>query len=149
MLAFWAYSLAVDIIVSWIVRGFYFTGDYYRYHFEPEAKQCFLDLIRERFNSGVRYKGRTLKWDTVIEQKAAELGRYFVSRSSQLDFMAPPPNLCATDYHELGRRILDLSHSDAKKLGIEKSTLHYLRKRAKSEVPLRIYDEVRRRLREI
>ena len=32
---------------------FYFTGDDYRYRFEPEAKRRILDLLRERFNSGV------------------------------------------------------------------------------------------------
>jgi len=53
---------------------FYFTGDDYRYRFEPEAKQRFLDLLRERFNARVEYNGRVLKWDTVIEQKAIELG---------------------------------------------------------------------------
>jgi hypothetical protein len=35
---------------------FYFTGDDYRYRFEPEAEQQFLDLLRERFNSTVRYR---------------------------------------------------------------------------------------------
>ena len=29
---------------------FYFTGDDYRYRFEPEAKERFLDLLRERSN---------------------------------------------------------------------------------------------------
>jgi CRISPR-associated protein Cas1 len=53
---------------------FYFTGDDYRYRFDPEAKQRLLGLLRERFNSGVRCKGRTLKWDTVIERKIADLG---------------------------------------------------------------------------
>jgi len=55
---------------------FHFTGDDYRYRFETEAKRRFLDLLRERFNLGVRYNGRTLKWDTVIEQKTVELCRY-------------------------------------------------------------------------
>lgn len=52
---------------------FYFTGDDYRYRFDPEAKQRFLDLFRERFNSGVNYKGHSFKWDTVIEKKTAAL----------------------------------------------------------------------------
>jgi CRISPR-associated protein Cas1 len=47
--------------------NFYFTGDDYRYRFEPEAKQRFIDLIRERFNAGVNHDGRVLKWDTVIQ----------------------------------------------------------------------------------
>jgi hypothetical protein len=38
-----------------------FTGDDYRYRFEPEAKQLFLELLPGRFNSGVTYKGRSFK----------------------------------------------------------------------------------------
>ena len=36
---------------------FYFTGDDYRYRFGPEAKQRFLDLLRERFNSASGTRG--------------------------------------------------------------------------------------------
>ena len=43
---------------------FYLTGDDYRYRFQPEAKQQSLDLLRERFNSAVRYKRRVFKWDS-------------------------------------------------------------------------------------
>ena len=80
---------------------FYFTGDDYRFRFEPEAKERFLDLLRERFNSGVRYKGRVLKWDTVIEQKTTELGRYLVGKSRNLDFSEPSPTLGRMDGREL------------------------------------------------
>ena len=80
---------------------FYFTGDDYRFRFEPEAKERFLDLLRERFNSGVRYKGRVLKWDTVIEQKTTELGRYLVGKSRKLDFSEPSPTLGRMDGREL------------------------------------------------
>ena len=62
------------------LSDFYFTGDDYRYRFEPEARQRFIDLIREQFNSGASYKGRVLKWDTIIEQKATELGRYLTKK---------------------------------------------------------------------
>jgi CRISPR/Cas system-associated endonuclease Cas1 len=40
---------------------FYFAGDDYRYRFETQAKHRFLELLRERFNCGVRYNGRFLK----------------------------------------------------------------------------------------
>ena len=126
---------------------FYFTGDDYRYRFEPEAKQQFLNLLRERFNSAVGYKGRALKWDTVIEQKTAQLGRYLVGRSSEIDFSELSPTLDRTDDGELRRRILSLSQSNTKKLGIGKSTLHYLRKNARANRSLRLYQNVREKLR--
>ena len=111
---------------------FYFAGDDYRYRFETEAKQRFLDLLRERLNCGIRYRGRALKWDTVIERKTVELGRYLVGRSSEIDFSEPPPMLTRTDDRELRNRILNLRQSKAHALGIGKSTLHYLRKNAAS-----------------
>jgi hypothetical protein len=125
---------------------FYFTGDDYRYRFEPEAKQRFLDLLRQRFNAGIRYGNRLLKWDTVIEQKAAEIGRYLTDRSSNLDISEPSPKLNRTDDRELRRRILSLSQPDARKLGIGKSTLHHLHKEARGDHPFTIYAKVRGRL---
>ena len=125
---------------------FYFTGDDYRYRFEPEAKQRFLDLLRERFNLPVSYKGRAFKWDTVIEQKTVELGRYLVGRTGGLDFSEPSPNLHRRDNRELRRRILSLSQSEAQKLGIGKSTLHHLRKRCESERSFTTYRVVRSKL---
>jgi CRISPR-associated protein Cas1 len=125
---------------------FYFTGDDYRYRFEPEAKQRFLDLLRERFNSGVKYKGRVLKWDTVIEQKTVELGRCLAGRTGRLDFSEPSPNLYGTDERQLRKRILSLSQSEDLKLGIGKSALHYLRNSASRGRTFRVYRKVQKKL---
>ena len=125
---------------------FYFTGDDYRYRFEPEAKERFLDLLRERFNSGVRYRGRALKWDTVIEQKAGELGRFLASKSSSADFAEPAPALQRQDTRELRGRILALTQSEARKVGIGKSALRYLRNRARSYRRLRTYARLSQRI---
>ena len=125
---------------------FYFTGDDYRYRFEPEAKQRFLDLLRERFNSRVGYKGRALRWDTLIEQKTNELGEFLTGRLLSLDFVEPAPKLERHDSRELRARILALTIRQAKQLGIGRSTLHYLRMRSKSERELSIHASVRSRL---
>jgi CRISPR-associated protein Cas1 len=125
---------------------FYFTGDDYRYRFEPEAKERFLNLLRERFNSGVKYKGRELKWATLIEQKTVELGRYLAGRNSRLDFSEPSPELTRTDNQELRRRILSLTQQDARKIGIGKSTLHYLRENSRRPGCFRTYRMTARKL---
>jgi CRISPR-associated protein Cas1 len=126
---------------------FYFTGDDYRYRFAPEAKQRFLDLLRERFNLAVSYKGRAFKWDTVVEQKTIELARYLVGRTSKLDFSEPSANLQGTDNKELRRLILTISQSEARRLGIDRSTLHYLRRNAKYTGSFKIYQRVAKKLR--
>jgi CRISPR-associated protein Cas1 len=125
---------------------FYFTGDDYSYRFDPEAKQRFLELLRERFNLAARYKGRAFKWDTVIEQKANELGRFLVGRTDTLDFSDPSPTLRQTDDRELRRRILSLSQSEARRLGIGKSASYYLRKRAMSDGSFMVHGKTRAKI---
>jgi CRISPR-associated protein Cas1 len=145
----WIADIAVmDAFESGVLDlpDFYFTGDDYRYRFEAEAKQRFLGSLRERFNSGVTYKGRSLKWDTVIEQKTIEMSRFIASRATRLDFSDPSPNLFRTDEGELRRRILNLSQSEAERLRMGKSTLHYLQRNARSADSLRMYKKVRDRL---
>ena len=90
--------------------NFYFTGDDYRYRFDVGAKARFIQLLREQFNSGVRYKARFMKWDTVVQEKAVELGRYLNSRSSKLDFEEPTPALDRVDSSGVRKAILSLTH---------------------------------------
>jgi CRISPR-associated protein Cas1 len=103
-------------------------------------------LLKDRFNSGVSYKGRVLKWDTVIEQKTMELARYVTGKSRLIDFTGPQLELARIDRLELRKRILDLSESQAKKLRIGKTTLHYLRENAKGERSFKVYQKVASRL---
>ncbi len=127
--------------------NFYFTGDDYRYRFNVEAKTRFLNLLREQFNSGVDYQGRVLKWDTVIEQKATELSRFLSGRSRDIDFVEPAPILERSDSLEVRKMILALTQKQAGKLGIGKSTLHYLRQNAESPRPYKVYKPISSKLR--
>jgi CRISPR-associated protein Cas1 len=121
---------------------FYFTGDDYRYRFDPEAKQRFLDLLRERFNSAVSYRGRSLKWDTVIEHKTLEFAQYLAGRNGRFDFSDPAPRLDSVDSRGLQEAILSLSQAEARERGIGKSTFHYLQKNARSGRSFRTYSRV-------
>jgi CRISPR-associated protein Cas1 len=121
------------------LHDFFFTGDDYRYRFEAEAKQRFIEVLRERFNSGVKYKGRVLKWDTVIEQKAGELGRFLAGKREAIDFEVPAPKLERQDNRELRTKILALTQSEARALGIGKSTAHYLKANAQNGRPFKTY----------
>jgi len=124
------------------LHDFYFIGNDYRYHFDAEAKQRFIEIMRERFNAGVTYKGRVLKWDTVIQEKTNELGRFLIGRSLAVDFDEPAPRLERYCGPEIRAKILALTSSQAKRFGIGKSTLHQLRKRTQGSGSIRVYAKV-------
>jgi CRISPR-associated protein Cas1 len=128
------------------LKDFYFTGDDYSYKIEIEAKRRFLEILKNRFNSGVRYKGKTWKWDTIILNKTQELARFLLDISRQIDFINPSPSLQRSDTQDLRKRILDLTQKEARKLGIEKSTLDYLRRNARGEKVFNVREQVRTRL---
>ena len=128
------------------LADFYFTGDDYRYRFELDAKRRFIRVLREQFNSGMKYKGGVLKWDTLIHEKINELGRYLNDRSPSLDFSEPILLLETTDNPAIREAILTLTQSEARKRGIGKSTLHYLRRRAIGPTELRAHPSVRKKI---
>jgi len=128
------------------MKDFYFTGDDYRYHIEIDAKRRFLETLKNRFNSGVKYKGKTWKRDTIILNKTQELARLLLDKSKQIDFRDPCPNLQRSDTKDLRGRILESTQREAKELGIGKSTLHYLRKNAGKDGRFKVYQKVAYRL---
>jgi len=88
----WLCDVAViEAFESGIVdmKDFYFLGDDYQYHIEGDSKRKFLELLKDRFNAGVRYKGKTWKWDTIILNKAQELARFLLRKSETIDFAEP------------------------------------------------------------
>jgi CRISPR-associated protein Cas1 len=121
------------------LHDFYFTGDDYRYRFEHDAKGRFIEILRERFNSGVVYKGRRMKWDTLMQEKTNELAKYLSGRFCQIDFSEPAPRLERGDKRAVRETILSLTQSEAMKRGIGKSALNYLRKNSKNCSSFRIY----------
>lgn len=67
-----------------------------------------------------------------------ELSRFLLGKSGSLDFARPIPQLVRSDSRELRDGVLELSAREARKLGISKSTLHNLRKRAANSKPFRL-----------
>lgn len=145
----WLVDLCViDAFESGVLshQDFAFTRDDFLYRIEWDGRMRLRDILIETFNSGVEYEGRTLKWDTVIEQKALELSRYLTGKTLALDFSEPAPVFERTDSREIRERILSLSQSEASELGIGKSTLHYLREKARERGSFELYEPVRRKL---
>jgi hypothetical protein len=82
-------------------------GDDYRYHIGFEAKHRFLELLKEPINSDVKYKGKHWKWDTIIQKKIEELGRYLLGKTESLDFIEPLPKILLSDSLEIRNAFLN------------------------------------------
>jgi CRISPR-associated protein Cas1 len=86
------------------LKDFYFMGDDYRYRVEIDAKRRFLELLKNRFNSGARYKGKEWKWNTIIQNKTHELAGFLLAKSESVDFLEPVPHLLSISSSKAIRR---------------------------------------------
>jgi len=68
-------------------------------------------------------------------------------KADRFDLKSPASVLERSDSNELRERILSLSPSEARRLDLGKSTLHYLRKNAQNSKPFKIYKPVLEKLR--
>ena len=81
-------------------------------------------------------------------RKSQELARHLLGKTARFDLRTPKPVLERSDTRALREKILRLSSSDSQTLRLGKSTVHYLRKRAKEEKLFRVYAPVLARLRD-
>jgi CRISPR-associated protein Cas1 len=126
--------------------SFYYVESDYRYMFESEAKGRFLELLRNAFNSRISYHGKMLRWDTVIQEKAVELGRFLKASRAPLAFQEPKVAFEKSDSKALKEAIENLTNAEARKRGITKQTMFDLRKRARTQGLIRVYGKTRHRL---
>jgi len=78
--------------------------------------------------------------------KTQELTRFLLGKSGSLDFVEPVPELTRSDGREFRERILSLSASEARRPGLGKGTVHYLKKHARDYRPFKIHDRLFKKL---
>jgi len=83
-----------------------------------------------------------VKWDTLVGLKVQELARFLIGKADEFDLKSPAPVLERSDTRDLRERILSLSASEARRLGLGKSTVHYLKKHALDRKPFKTCQKV-------
>ncbi|OGD52608.1 CRISPR-associated endonuclease Cas1 [Candidatus Bathyarchaeota archaeon RBG_13_38_9] len=121
-------------------NDFFFT-DNYVLRLKPKAIKKLLEELRLSFNSNVHYKNRNYSWDMIIRLKTRELAHYILGKA-KVDFNEPFPKILRSDSLEMRKRILELTQNQAKELGIGRSTLHFLRKRAGGRRSFEVYKKI-------
>lgn len=137
LIDFTVLSMIESKMFSW--DDFYFTAEDYRLRIKPPLLDRYADLLRERFNAGVLYGGDRIHWDTVILRKCQELAKGIAGVANSLDLRSPTLPLGRSDDREMRKKLLSLTCSKAKKIGIGKSTLHHLKEHAIDDKPFRVY----------
>lgn len=121
----------------------------YHIRLRQSAAKKLVEKICINFNRKVSYKrNKNYSYQTILLDNVQQLANFISGKSKDLDniFFVPAIKVERNDDVELRERILEMSAAERKKLGINKSTLWYMKRNIEAGKRIKIYDKVYDRL---
>ena len=117
---------------------FIITENYHTRLGEDVAK-LLIEKINSNFNTRYNYKnGKNYSYQIILQDNLQQLGNFIVDKKQEFDFVIPKINLNRNDSLKLREKILSMTPEERKELGINKSTLWYIKKNLLDEKTTKI-----------
>ena len=109
---------------------------------KQETAKLLIDKIKSNFNLKVSYGKKYFAYQNILYGNISQLAQFISDKKKTLEIKVPPIKINRDDNLELRNRILSMSPEERKKLGINKSTLWYLKRNVSSKDKIKIYDKI-------
>ncbi len=116
---------------------FIITENYHTRLGENVAK-LLIEKINSNFNARYNYKNdKNYSYQIILQDNIQQLTNFIVDKKKELGFVIPKMKLNRRDNLELRDKILSMTTEERKRLGINKSTLWYIKKNLSEGEPLK------------
>ena len=85
---------------------------------------------------------KNCSYQIILQDNLQQLSNFIVDKKKELDFVIPKMKLNRNDDLELREKILNMTSSQRKELGINKSTLWYIKKNLSEGKTPKIYEKI-------
>ena len=117
--------------------NFIITENYHTRLGEDVAK-LLIEKINSNFNAKYNYKkGKNYSYQIILQDNLQQLGNFVADKKKEFEFIIPKMKLNRNNNLELKERILNMTPEEREQLGINKSTLWYLKKTCLKVKPLK------------
>ena len=121
---------------------FIITENYHTRLGESVAK-LLIEKINSNFNVRCNYKNNKLySYQIILQDNLQQLSNFIVDKEKEFDFDIPKIKLNRNDDVELREKILKMTTIERKRLGINKSTLWYIKKNLSEGKTPKIYEKI-------
>ena len=115
----------------------------YHIRLGEDVAKLFIDKINLNFNARCNYKnGKNYSYQIILQDNLQQLSNFILEKMKEFEFIIPKIKLNRKDNLELRERILSMTPNERKKLGINKSTLWYIKKNLYECKTPRIYEKI-------
>lgn len=118
----------------------------YNIRLKDTAATLLIDKIKDNLNKKVKYRGKNYYYSNILYDNITKLAHFISEKNKNLEFVVPEMVFARNDLLTLQQKILNMTPSERKRLGINKSTLHYMKKNLKSRKNIKIYGKVLNKL---
>jgi len=141
----WIVDLSVIQVLEQnsIKKSDFIITENYHTRLKENTASLLIDAIRFNFGLKMPYKtGKNYYYSVILEDNVKQLANHIMCKSKNFKFTVPDIVLPRKDVLELREKILSMTPEQRKQLGINKSTLWYLKNNLKDNKSFKIYDKV-------
>ena len=121
---------------------FIITENYHTRLGEDVAKML-IEKINSNFNARYNYKNnKQYSYQIILQDNLQQLSHFIVGKKMEFNFTIPKMKLNRNDNVELREKILNMTPEERKELGINKSTLWYMKKNLSEGKTSKIYEKI-------
>lgn len=136
------YSL-IQLLESYsLKKSDFITTENYHIRLRENIAKLLIEKIRANFNRKAPYKGKNYTYQNILYDNVQQLANFVSDRRKDLEFVIPKLTIDKNDSLELREKILKMTPEERKRLGINKSTLWYMKKNIADGKNIKIYDKI-------
>lgn len=118
----------------------------YHIRLKENTAKMLIDKIKINFNRFTAYKGKNYSYQNILFDAVQRLANFILDRNPHLNFEIPSVKITRNDTIELKEKIMNMTSTERKARGINKSTLWYQKRRLAEGSTMKAYSKVRSKL---
>ena len=136
------YSIIQLLEEGTLKKSDFIITENYHTRLRESAAKLLIEKIRINFNRKAPYKDKNYTYQNILIDNVQQLANFISDKKKNVDFVVPKLEINRDDTKSLREKILSMTPEERKKLGINKSTLWYIKKNIQSKDRIKIYDKV-------
>ena len=114
----------------------------YNLRLKPTTAKILIEKISLNFNRTANYKAKMHSYQNILLDNIQQLANFILGKRRELQYVIPAIKIQGADLLEIRQRILTMTPTERKRLGINKSTLWYQKKHLSETKRIKIYNKV-------
>lgn len=120
----------------------------YHTRLKENTASLLIDAVRFNFALKVLYKsGKNYLYSVILEDNIQQLANHILGKTKTFDFDIPSIQIQRNDILQLREKLESITPEERKNLGINKSTLWYMKKNLRNNKSFKIYDKILTKIR--